>query len=61
MGPGETLLPWNSKEKKRCLYETPDIAAPIQVLGDVIAKFYALRATSYRRTYKSQNIFLVHK
>ncbi len=25
---GETLLPWNSKEKKCCLYETPYIAAP---------------------------------
>ncbi len=54
---GETLLPWNSKDKKCCLYETPYVAAPIWILGDIIAKFYALCATSYRRTYKSQNIF----
>jgi hypothetical protein len=27
------------------------------VQGDVIAKSYALRATSYRRTYKSQKFF----
>ncbi len=33
----ETLLPWNSKEMKCCLYKMPYIAAPIQVLGDVIA------------------------
>ncbi len=33
----ETLLLWNSKEMKCCLYETPYIAAPIRVLGDVIA------------------------
>ncbi len=59
--PWETLLPWNSKEKKCCLYKTPYIAALIQVLGDVIAKFYALRATSYRCTYKSQNCCLVHE
>ncbi len=52
---GETLLPWKSKYKKCCLYETPYLAAPIWVLGDVIAKFSALKATSYRRTYKSQN------
>jgi hypothetical protein len=54
---GETLLPWNSKDKKCCLYKTPYVAAPIRVLGDVIAKFYALRATSYRCTYKSQIFF----
>ncbi len=35
----------------------PYIAAPNWVLGDVIAKFYALRMTSYRRTYKNQNLF----
>ncbi len=45
------------QEKKCCLYETPYTAAPIRVLGDVIAKSYALRTTSYRRTYKSQNSF----
>ncbi len=55
--PWETLLLWNSKEKKCCLYKTPYVAAPIQVLGDVIAKSYALCATSYRRTYKSKNSF----
>jgi hypothetical protein len=38
----------------------PYIAAPIWILHDVIAKFYALCATSYRCTYKSQN-FLVHE
>ncbi len=53
----ETLLPWKSKNKKCCLYKTPYVAAPIWVLGDVIAKFYALCSTSYRRTYKSQNFF----
>ncbi len=56
---GETLFPWKSKDKKCCLYKTPYVAAPVRVLGDVIAKFYALHATSYRRTYKSQNFVLV--
>ncbi len=54
---GETLLLWKSKDKKCCLYETPYLAAPILVLGDVIAEFSALRATYYRHTYKSQNFF----
>ncbi len=54
---GETLLPWNSKEKKCSLYETPYVTAPIWILGDVIAKFYALCTISNRRTYKSQNFF----
>ncbi len=45
------------KDKKCCLYKTPYVAAPIWVLGDVIMKFSALRATSYRCTYKSQNFF----
>jgi hypothetical protein len=53
----ETLLPWKSKYKRCCLYKTPYVAAPIWVLGDVIAKFSALRATSYRHTYKSQLFF----
>jgi hypothetical protein len=57
----ETLLPWKSKDKKCCLYKTAFVAAPIWVLGDVIAKFYALRATFYRCTYKSQIYFLVHE
>ncbi len=35
---GETLPPWNSKEKKCCLYETPYVAEPVRVLGDVIKK-----------------------
>ncbi len=54
---GETLLPWKSKDKKCCLYKTPNVAAPIWILGDVNAKFYALCTTSYRHTYKSQNFF----
>ena len=54
---GKTLLPWKSKDKKCCLYKMPYIAAGIQVLGDVIVKFYALRATFYRCTYKSQIFF----
>ncbi len=54
---GETLLPWKSKDKKCCLCEMTYVAAPIWVLGDVIATFSALRATSYRRTYKSQIFF----
>ncbi len=58
---GETLLPWKSKDKKCCLYKMVYVAAPIWVLGDVIAKFYTLRATSYRCTYKSQLLFLVHE
>jgi hypothetical protein len=35
---GETLLTWNSKDKKCCLYKTPYIAAPIWIWGNVIAK-----------------------
>jgi hypothetical protein len=58
---GETLLPWKSKDKKCCLYKMPYVAAPIQILGDVIAKFSALRATSFGCTYKNQKTFLVHK
>ncbi len=54
---GETLLLCKSKDKKCCLYEMPQVTAPIWVLGDVIAKFSALHATSYRRTYKSQILF----
>ncbi len=54
---GETLLLCKSKDKKCCLYKTPYAAAPIWVLGDVIAKFYALCTTSYRCTYKSQIFF----
>ncbi len=54
---GETLLPWKSKDKMCSLYKTPYIAAPIWILGDAIAKFYAQCATSYRRTYKSQIFF----
>ncbi len=54
---GKTLLPWKSKDKKCCLYKTPYVAAPIWLLGDIIAKFSALCATSYRCTYKSQKFF----
>ncbi len=54
---GETLLPWKSKDKKCCLYETPYVESPIWVLSDVIAKFFSLRATSYRCTYKSKIFF----
>ncbi len=57
MRQGETLYPWKSRDKKCCLYETPYVAAPIWILGDIIAKFSALRATSYRCTYKSQVFF----
>ncbi len=35
---GEALPPWNSKDKKCCLYKTLYVAAPVRVLGDVIAK-----------------------
>ncbi len=34
----ETLPPWNSKDKKCCLFKTPYVAAPVRVLGDVITK-----------------------
>ncbi len=54
---GETLLPCKSKNKKCCLYETPYVAAPFWVLGDLIAKFCALHATSYKCTYKRQDFF----
>ncbi len=43
--------------KKCCLYKMPYVAAPIGVPRWHHHKFYALRATSYRRTYKSQNSF----
>jgi hypothetical protein len=58
---GETLLPWNSKDKKCCLYKTSYAAAPVRVLGDFITKFSALHATNFRRTYKNQKFFLIHK
>ncbi len=54
---GKTLLTLKSKYKKCCLYETPYVAEPIWVLGEVIAKFSAIRTTSYRCTYKSQFFF----
>ncbi len=54
---GETLLLWKSKDKKCCLYKTPYVTAPIWVLGDIIVKFSALRATSYRHTYKNWTFF----
>jgi hypothetical protein len=34
----ETLPPWNSKDKKCCLYETPYVIAPMRKIGDVIEK-----------------------
>jgi hypothetical protein len=34
---GEILLPWKFNDKKGCFYKTPYVAAPILVLGDVIA------------------------
>ncbi len=43
--------------KKCCLYKTPYIAAPIQVPRWHHCEFYALCATSYRCTYKSQKFF----
>ncbi len=51
---GETLLPWKSKDKKCCLYKMPYVAAPIWVLGDIIAKFSALHSTNFGGTYKNQ-------
>ncbi len=35
---GVPLPPWNSKDKKCCLYKAAYIAAPVRVLGDIIAK-----------------------
>jgi hypothetical protein len=32
----------------------PYVVAPVRVLGDVIAKFSALHATNFGRTYKNQ-------
>ncbi len=40
---GVPLPPWNSKDKKCCLYETPCAAAPVRVLGDLIAKTTAYK------------------
>ncbi len=58
---GETLLKWKSKDKKCCLYEMPYVAAPIRVLGDIIAKFYALFTTSYTDAPTRAIFFLVHE
>jgi hypothetical protein len=44
---GENLLPWKSKDKKCCLYKMPYVAAPVRVLGDVIAKFSTLCVTIF--------------
>ncbi len=54
---GKTLLLWKYKDKKCCLYKTSYVAAPTWVLGGVNTKFYALRAFSYRCTYKSKFFF----
>jgi hypothetical protein len=51
------MPPWNSKDKKCCLYETPYVAEPMREFGDVIAISSTLRATSYGRTYKNQIFF----
>ncbi len=61
MGLGETLLHSKSKDKKCCLYKMPYVAAPVRVLGDVIANFSALRATNFGCTYNNQNFFLVQE
>ncbi len=45
--------------KKCCLYKMPYMAAPIWVPRWRHCKFYALRATFYRRTYKSQKFFFL--
>ncbi len=45
--------------KKCCFYKTPYIAAPIWVPRWRHREFYALCATSYRCTYKSQNSFFL--
>ncbi len=43
-GPSQSVLftlplpQWNSKDKKCCLCKMPNVAAPVRVLGDVIAK-----------------------
>ncbi len=60
MRQGETLLLWKSKDKKCCLYKMPYVAAPMRVLGDVIAKFSTLRMTNFGRTCKNQKFFLVN-
>ncbi len=41
---GVPLPPWNSKDNKCCLHETPYPTASLRVLGDVIAK-----ATPYKQ------------
>jgi hypothetical protein len=43
------------------LYEMPYVAAPMRVLGDVIAKFSTLFVTNFGLTYKNQIFLLVHK
>jgi hypothetical protein len=60
MSLGESLLPWKSKDKKCCHYKMPYVAAPIWVLGDVIAHFPSyvqLPTDAPTRT----RIFLGHK
>ncbi len=57
---GETLAPWNSKNKKCFLYKTPYVAAPVRVLGDIIAKPMPYEQIPFGHTYKNQNFFLVH-
>jgi hypothetical protein len=56
---GVTLLPWKSKDKKSCLYETPYVAAPVRVLGDVTTILSALGVTNFGFTYKNRKFFLV--
>ncbi len=35
---GESLLPWNSNDKKCCLYEAPYVAAPVREIGEIITR-----------------------
>ncbi len=53
---GVPLPPWNSKDKKCCLYKTPYVAAPIKETGDITAKNYALCTTTRNRFF-----FLIHE
>jgi hypothetical protein len=58
---GETLPPWKSKDKKCCLYETPYVAAPVRVLGDIIAKPTLYERIPLDASTRTGFFFLVHK
>ncbi len=57
---GETLPLWNLKDKKCCFFETPYVAAPMRVLGDVIARTLTYARLCTDVTTRTR-LFLVHE